>query len=314
MNVAACLLLYSVAVIVFGPPVLGFLTRAGHAPRSGVAAWLIAIGSVLLTWLTVVVLVIVDVVAHWHDGDSFVVSCVRLLCDLAAGKAGSAPQVMLLASGVAVVGVVAVIGVRLVRIVGRLRAHAYGHAEAVRLVGRPTGERDVYVIDAAERTAYCVAGKPPAIVVTTAAVAALDKRELAAVLAHERAHLDGHHPRIVTALRGLALVFPRLALMTRGAAEVSRLLEMCADDAAARRHGKRALLTGLMALAAGAPAAALGAADVAVLNRAERLALPPANHVRVRAQAALTSATAMMAIAPLGTLVLGVSGVFMCGV
>lgn len=172
VNVAACLLLYSVAVIVFGPPALGFLTRAGHAPRSGVAAWLIAIGSVLLTWLTVVVLVIVDVVAHWHDGGSFVVSCVRLLCDLAAGKAGSAPQVMLLASAVAVVGTVAVIGIRLVRVVGRLRAHAYEHAEAVRLVGRPTGERDVYVVDAAERTAYCVAGKPPAIVVTTAAVAA----------------------------------------------------------------------------------------------------------------------------------------------
>jgi Zn-dependent protease with chaperone function len=313
VNVAACLLLYSLAVILFGPPVLGFLTRGGHAPRSAVTAWLIAIGSVVLTWLTIVVLVIVDVIAHWHNGDSFVVSCVRFLCDLAAGRAGSAPQVMLLASAIAVVGVVAVIGIRLVRTIGRLHAHAYGHAEAVRLVGRPTGERDVYVVDAAERTAYCVAGKPPAIVVTTAAVAALDERELAAVLAHERAHLDGHHPRIVTTLRGVALVFPRLALMTRGADEVSRLLEMCADDAAARRHGKRALLTGLMALAAGAPAAALGAADVAVLNRAERLALPPANHVRVRAQAALTSATAMLVIAPLGTVVLGASGVLMCG-
>lgn len=313
MTVAACLLLYSVAVIVFGPPVLGFLTRSGHAPRSGVAAWLIAIGSVVLTWLTVVVLVIVDVIAHRQGGDSFVVSCVRFLCDLASGKAGRAPQVMLLASAVAVVGAVAVIGIRLVRTVGRLHAHAYGHAEAVRLVGRPTGERDVYVVDAAERTAYCVAGKPPAIVVTTAAVAALEARELAAVLAHERAHLDGHHPRIVTALRGLALVFPRLALMTRGAEEVSRLLEMCADDAAARRHGKRALLTGLMVLAAGAPAAALGAADVAVLNRAERLAIPPANHVRVRAQAVIAGATAMLVIAPLGTVVLGASGVLMCG-
>ncbi|MDY6871133.1 MAG: M56 family metallopeptidase [Actinomycetota bacterium] len=313
MNGAAGLLLYSVAVIGFGPPVLGFLTRSGHSPRSGVAAWLITISSVVLTWLTVVVLVIVDVIAHWRGGDSFVVPCVRFLCDLAAGKAGSAPQVMLLASAVAVVVVVAVIGTRLVRTVGRLHAHACGHAEAVRLVGRPTGERDVYVVDAAERTAYCVSGKPSVIVVTTAAVAALGERELAAVLAHERAHLDGHHPRIVTALRVLALVFPRLALMTRGAGEVSRLLEMCADDAAARRHGKRALFTGLMALAAGAPAAALGAADVAVLNRAERLALPPANHVRVRAQAVIAGATAMIVIAPLGTLVLGASGVLMCG-
>ncbi|KUH64497.1 peptidase M48 [Mycolicibacterium novocastrense] len=313
MNVAACLLLYSLAVIVAGPPVLVFLTRGGHAPRCGVAAWLIAIASVLLSWLTVVVLVIVDVVAHWHEGGSFVVSCVRFLCDLAAGKAGTAPQMILLASAAAVVGAVAVIGIRFVRVLRRLREHASGHAEAVRLVGRPTGERDVYVVDAPERTAYCVGGKPPAIVVTTAAVGALGKRELAAVLAHERAHLDGRHPRILTALRGLALVFSWLGLMTRGATEVSRLLEMCADDAAARRHGKAALLAGLMALAAGAPAAALGAADIAVLNRAERLAIPAAHHVRVRAQAALTSATAMMAIAPLGTLILGISGVLVCG-
>lgn len=80
---------------------------------------------------------------------------------------------------------------------------------------------------------------------------------------------------MVTALRGLGVVFPRLTLMTAGAAEVSRLLEMCADDAAVRRYGHRALLTGLMALAGAAPAGALGAADVAVLSRAERLALPP---------------------------------------
>ena len=313
MSVAACLLVYSVAVVVFGPRVLGFLTRGGQAPRCGVAAWLIAIGTVLLTWVTIAVLVILDVFAHWRQRGSFVESCFELLCDVAAGRAGSALQLMLLAGAAGVVGAVAVIGIRLVRTIGRLRTHAHGHAQAVRLVGRPTTERDVYMVDAAERTAYCVSGKPPAIVVTTAAVAALDERELGAVIAHERAHLDGHHPRMVTALRGLALVLPRLDLMTRGAAEVSRLLEMCADDAAARRHGNRALLTGLMALAGGAPAAALGVADVAVLNRAERLALPPAHHVRVRAQAALTGASTIIAFAPLGTIVLGVSGVLMCG-
>ncbi|WP_099041871.1 M56 family metallopeptidase [Mycobacterium neglectum] len=313
MSIAACLLVYSVAVVMFGPPVLGFLTRGGQAPRCGVAAWIIAIGTVLLTWVTIAVLVILDVIAHWRQRGSFVVSCFELLCDLAAGKAGSAPQLMLLIGAAGVIGAVAVIGIRLVRTIGRLHALAHGHAQAVRLVGRPTTERDVYIVDAAQRTAYCVAGKPAAIVVTTAAVAALDARQLGAVLAHERAHLDGHHPRMVTALRGLALVFPRLALMTRGAEEVSRLLEMCADDAAARRHGHRALLTGLMALAGGAPVAALGAADVAVLNRAERLALPPAQHVRVRAQAALTSASTIIAFAPLATVVLGASGVLMCG-
>lgn len=313
MSVVACLLVYSVVVVACGPPLLSSLTKSGLAPRSGVAAWLIAIGSVLVTWLTVAVLVVYDVIAHWRQGSSFVATCFEVLCDLAAGKAGSAPQVMLLVGIAAAVAIVGVAGIRFARTVARMRAHAHGHAQSIRLVGRPTAEHDVYIVDAAERTAYCVSGRPPAIVVTSAAIAALDDRELGAVLAHERAHLDGHHPRVVTTLRGLALVFPWLALMTRGAAEVSKLLEMCADDAAVRRYGNDALLAGLMALAGGAPAGALGAADVAVLNRAERLALPPAHRARMRAQAALTSASTVIALAPIATLVLGASGVLMCG-
>jgi Zn-dependent protease with chaperone function len=312
VSIAACLVLYSIAVVAFGPSLLRRLTRGGHAPRCGVAAWLIAIVSVVLTWITAAVLMVLDAVTHWGQRDSFVESCFRLLCDLAAGEFGSAPQLVLVAGALAVVSVSAVTALRLARVVRRLRVHAHGHAQAIRLVGRPTSERDVFVVDAPEPTAYCVAGKPSAIVVTSAAVAALDEQELAAVLAHERAHLSGHHPKVVTALRGLALVFPRLSLMTDGAAEVSRLLEMCADDAAVRRYGHRALLTGLMALAGAAPTAALGAADVAVLSRAERLALPPAPRTRIRAQAALSSAALIIGLAPLATVALGVSGFLTC--
>jgi beta-lactamase regulating signal transducer with metallopeptidase domain len=313
MTSAVCLLLYSVVVVVLGPPLLSSLTKGGRAPRFGVATWLIAIGSVLLTWLTVAILMVFDVIAHRRQGGSIVAACFQLLCDIAAGKAGALPQTMLIAGTAGVVGFAGAVAVRLARTLGRLQAQAQGHAQSVRLVGRPTAERDVYIMDSTERTAYCVSGKPPAIVVTSAAVAALDDRELGAVLAHERAHLDGHHPRIVTALRGLATVFPWLALITRGSAEVSRLLEMCADDAAARRYGHRALLTGLMALAGGSPAAALGAADIAVLNRAQRLADPPAYRARFGAQAALAGASTVIACAPVATLVLGVSGVLMCG-
>nr|MDT0524302.1 M56 family metallopeptidase [Streptomyces sp. DSM 41633] len=167
---------------------------------------------------------------------------------------------------------------------------------------------DVFIVDTDERTAYCVAGAPPALVVTTGAIAALGGDELQAVLAHERAHLDGHHLKIVTALRGLAMVFPRVRLMTRAATDVGRLLEMCADDAAVRRHGQRSLLAGLMALAGTTPAQALGAADVALLNRAERLALPPAPWMRVGAGAGLFGATTVIALAPVATFALGVSG------
>ncbi|MCV7283790.1 M56 family metallopeptidase [Mycolicibacterium wolinskyi] len=308
MSVAGCLLLYSVAMVLFGPTVLARLTRGGSAPRFGVAAWLIAIASVLATWVAIPILVVLDVVSHRGQHDSLLASCVQLLCDVAAGRAGSAPQTVLLVVAAALILAVARVAMKLLRTVRRLHAYAHSHAQAVRLVGRPTDQQDVFVVDAGERTAYCVAGKPPAIVVTTGAIAALDRRALQAVLAHERAHLDGHHPNVVTVLRGLAMVFSRLALMTRGATEVARLLEMCADDVAARRHGQHTLLTGLMALAGATPAQALGAADVALLSRAERLALPPAPRARASARAGLSGAITLIALAPVGTFILGATG------
>ena len=114
-------------------------------------------------------------------------------------------------------------------------------------------------------------------------------------------------------MRGLAAVFPKLTLMREGATEVSRLLEMCADDASARRHGSAPLLSGLITLCRAAPAGALAAADVAVLARAERLAVPPADPAIARARAALTSVVAVMVAGPFMTATLAASGVLLCG-
>ncbi|MBP2452359.1 M56 family metallopeptidase [Mycolicibacterium lutetiense] len=308
MSVAACLLIFSMVMVALGPKALGFLTRGGSAPRFGIVAWLTAIGSVLATGIAIPALVALEVLSHGSQHGSLLTSCMQLLCDLAAGRAGGAAQLGLLTAALALIVAVIGLGVKLLHTILRLRAHADTHAQAARLVGRPTDQPHVYIVDAEQRTAYCVAGNPPAIVVTSSAVAALDPRELAAVLAHERAHLDGHHATIVTVLRSLAMVLPRVALMTRAATDVTRLLEMCADDAAARRYGQRTLLAGLLALAGAAPAEALGAADVALLSRAERLARPPASGKRLGARVGLAGATTLIALAPMGTFALGASG------
>nr|WP_219065718.1 M48 family metalloprotease [Candidatus Mycobacterium methanotrophicum] len=294
MTMVLWLLLYTVAVLVAGPLLLRGLTSSGVAPRLGAAAWLTAIGTVLGSWLVVAVMLIVEVVDRKVYPRMVVGSCLARLQTMVGGV-GIAPIVLAWAITLAA----AITGVRLVRAVLRMRARAHDHAQAVRLVGYRAGEADVVMVEAAKPAAYCVAGRPPAIVVTSAARAALDDRQLAAVLAHERAHLTGHHAMIVAALRSLATVFPRLSLMTDGAQQVSRLLEMCADDVAARRHSRRALLSGLIALVAAAPTEALAAADVAVLARAERLATPPQESARVKARAALVGAMAVMAAVPL---------------
>jgi Zn-dependent protease with chaperone function len=313
VNLAFCLLLYSFAVSVLGPPVLRRLTGAGHAPRLGVAVWLTAIASVVLTWVAAGALVVVDVARHWNAHSVFVTSCLARLRGVVAGDAGVGWQIGLLATAAAGVVAAAVIGVRLTRTLMLFRTRAHDHAHSVRIVGRRYIERDVVVVDAERPAAYCVQGHPPTIVVTSAALAALDSDQLAAVLAHERAHLAGHHPHVVTALRSLATAFPRFPLMTRGAAEVSRLLEMCADDAATRQYGHRALLSGLLNLAGVAPAPALGAADVAVMTRIERLIVPPALPTRARASATLASIVAVLAAGPVITVALAGAGALMCG-
>ena len=64
----------------------------------------------------------------------------------------------------------------------------------------------------------------------------LDKSQLAAVIAHVRAHLRGRHAHIVAAVRGLAAALPRITFFAAAASEIGSLLEMCADHAAARKR------------------------------------------------------------------------------
>ena len=311
MSVAVCLLLYSLTTLFAGPPLLRELTRYGHAPRFGVAAWLTAIGSVLLTWLVAVGMIVVGVASRWNYPRVVAASCLARLRGVVTDNAGAAKMV-LAAIVAALVLLVASAGVRLARTLWRMRTRTHEHAEAVRLVGHRTADAYV-VVEAEEPAAYCVPGRPPAIVVTSAALAALDDDELAAVLAHERAHLTGHHSLVLTMLRGVAAVFPKFTLMRDGATQVARLLEMCADDASARRHGSGALLSGLITMCRAAPAGVLAASEVAVLARAERLSVPTGDPAIARARAALTSVVAVMVAGPFMIGALAASGVLLCG-
>lgn len=312
MSAAACLLLYSIAVCIVGPPVLCRLTRAGHAPRCGAAAWLIAIASVLISWFSAALLTVADLFTGLEHRVGVLASCLAFLCDVLLGHAGRGPQVLLVAAAVGGVVAVSVTAVRLVRSFISLRVRTRDHVDAVRLVGRQISDDGVFLVDSPERIAYCASGRLSVIVVTTGAVAALDADQFAAVLAHERAHLAGRHHLVAGALRSIAAVFPRFALMTRGATEVSRMLEMCADDAAVRRFGHNTLLSGLMSLAGTTPAGSLAAAGVATLSRAERLAVPATSRMRIRTRVALISASAMIAGSPVAAMGLMATGTLMC--
>ena len=73
------------------------------------------------------------------------------------------------------------------------------------------------------------------------------------------------------------------------------------------------MLSGLMALCRTAPAGALAAADVAMWERAERLAVPQPGPVIARARAALTGVVAALIAGPFVTVTLAASGALLCG-
>lgn len=309
MSIAAGILLYSLAVLLVGPPILRGLTRSGDSPRLGAAAWMTAIGSVLVSWVAATTFMLADLVHHWNHSGSVLAHCLEILRGVAAGNALQSAVLIFIGLGATTVAISAT---RFVRMLMRMRSQTHGHASDVRLVGRRLTGLDAVVIDAPEPVAYCIAGRPHEVVITSAALATLTPPQLAAILAHERAHLAGRHPEIVAVARGLAASFPGLTLMTEGAQHIARLLEMCADDAAASEHGPQPILGGILALAGAAPipSGALGATGAAVLARAERLA---AGSEAGFGRNALTSAViAIMAGGPLATAVLAVTGAFFC--
>ena len=314
MTVATCLLLYALAVAVLAPRLLAPLTRSGAAPRLGVAVWLSASGSVLAAWLAAAGFLIWEVARAWRDPAITLTACVTTLESVVSGEAGGALQLgMLGLVGAAVLALTSVMW-RWGRALVRARTRTHGHARMARVAGRHVPGVDAVVVDAPDRLAYCAAGRPHAVVVTTATLDALDRRHLAAVLAHERAHLSGRHHLLLAATRSLAAVLPRVELFTAAATEIARLLEMCADDVAARGHGRGTVLGALLTLsgAATVPAGVLGATSVGLLDRAERLLDPAGLAQRLQSRGILAATLTLLLSGPVVTAMLAAYDVTVC--
>jgi Zn-dependent protease with chaperone function len=283
VSLAVCLLGYSLAVAVFGPDALRRATGNGSTPRMGILVWSLAIGSVLLAWVAAAGLITAELIVARGDLGRVLAGCVAALRAAATGELGTAVQAGLLVLATVVAAGLVVLIARLARALHRSRHHTMRHADTARLIGRVDHGLGAVVVEAADRVVYAAAGRPHTIVVSQAALNALDDAQLRAVLAHERAHLAGRHHLLLGVARALAATMPRVRLFAVGSEELGRLVEMCADDAAARRHDKRTLVGALLALAGGPalPGGALAAADTAVVDRAERLLFPPGpEHIR----------------------------------
>ncbi|WP_284232040.1 M56 family metallopeptidase [Mycobacterium antarcticum] len=292
MNATMCLLGYGALLSWCAPRLLARITGNGLSPRFSIAVWLCAIAMALGAWTVVGVGVVRDVVAVGPHGP--VEYCSRIVDDLV--HLGLPGRVALAGLGLAALAASAIVIRRIIMAFRQFWATSRDHAHDARLAGSPRASSDVVVLRADQPAAYCVAGRPDAIVLTTGAIDALGEAELAAVLAHERAHLSGRHLQLMMLLRSLSDAMPRLPLFRRAVDSVGRLVEMCADDTAARQHGRVAVLNGLVALA-GQPRpirGALGAADTAAVARAIRLSGPVRRGARLRQRVLLAATMAAL--------------------
>lgn len=294
-----CLLLYAVAAALFGPLALTRLTAAGIAPRLGVAAWLSAIAGMSVATVAAMAIASVDALVRGGDAARWIVACFGAI-SASIGEYSGVGMRLVSATMLSAGAIAVAVGTwRICRGVQRRRARAHEHARLARLVGRRLPGLDAVIVDSDGPVVYCVAGHERLVVITRGALSVLDPRQLAAVLAHERAHLEGHHSMVLNVVHSVAAALPAVPLCRVAPTEIGRLLEMRADDVAVRRQGSRALLGGVLALGGHpVPEGTLGAGgDVAA--RAVRLVSPPPLLVRLGVIALLGAVIVTVLVGPL---------------
>ncbi|MFF6910514.1 M56 family metallopeptidase [Streptomyces sp. NPDC012389] len=116
--------------------------------------------------------------------------------------------------------------------------HYRFRARAHRTLAGLPGGGDLAVLPDEVPYAYALPGSPGRVMVSTAMLAALDPAERRALLAHERAHLDGRHHRLLLATRLAGCVNPLLRPLQ---AALVYSTERWADEEAARATGDRRL-------------------------------------------------------------------------
>jgi len=293
--VALALLGYAALLLTAAPVPLSAARWPDAAPRLAIAAWFALTGSAVASVLAGGLALMVPTVRVSADLSRLLASCVMALRAQYAHPGGAA---MTGAGAVLALAVLARVSWCTFRaLAGAARARRR-HRLQISLVGRPDPRLGVVVVRHHEAAAYCLPGRGSRIVVTTAAMDALDESQLRAVLAHERAHLRGRHHLLVTCAAALCAAFPRVPAFRIASEQVARLAELSADDAATAAAHRLAVAGALLSLGAGVPAAALGAAGTASADRVRRLIDGPAAISRSRAASvAVTAAT--VALMPL---------------
>lgn len=294
MIVSALLLAYALGLAAASPVLLRRANWPERAPQLAIALWQALSVAVLTATVLAGLAVAVPAGTLAANLGTWVHGCLVELRDGPSTSGGT----VLAVTGLAGAGSVSLRTVGcLVAGLTRAAGHRRAHADALTLLASGSFRGDAIVVDHSVPAVYCLPGRHRRIVVTSAAVAVLGDDDMAAVLAHERAHLAGRHHLIVAVAEGLARAFPRVPLFRDAHHQIERLVELVADDTASERHGRVPVAAAMAALAgAVTPSAALAAGGCTALSRARRLLAPrrPLSTGSVVAGFALTAAIAVL--------------------
>ena len=302
MTVGVLLVGYALAVGTVGTLGLQRSTWTLRAPRLGAVSLLAAAWSVPLALVLAGVTVALPASDLTLDLGRLFGACV---VRLRAAYGTSAGTGIVTGGQLLTLATLGRIGWTSARMVYRRRLTRRRHHLLMRLAGCRRADLPAVVLDSRGPAAYSLAGRRATVVVTSGAIDLLSARELDAVLAHEDAHLRGRHHRLLVAAALIAEALPMVPLARQTPARVGRLLEMDADERAARHHEPRVLASALVAIAASAvtPGGRAGmpreahpprpGAGAEAAARVGRLLRPPA---RLTASGRLVTSAGMVAV------------------
>jgi Zn-dependent protease with chaperone function len=245
MTVALVLFGYSVVLATLVPDLLRRAQWVERAPRLAIAIWQ-SLTLSLVASLIILGLALTGATFHItrHLAD-FLSACVIALRHQYAAPGGA---IFGAVGALLALGIIARITWSLGSAVTQMVRERNRHRRVLDMVGRRDEERRIVILESDEPAVYCLPGRRSRIVVTTAALRVLDDERLDAVLAHERAHLTERHDLALVISQALAHAFAVLKVFRSAASEVTRLVELRADDVAAAHTDRLSVAEALLAV------------------------------------------------------------------
>jgi hypothetical protein len=282
MTFAALLAAYSAVAAALVPRLLVRARWPYRAPRLGVVTWFTLGATSLLAALLGCATLVVPAVG---DGLAVLLHAsliqVRRDYDVSNGRAG---VVVGTVAGAALLVRLGFCAVRQALETRRIRERQHASLDLLGAGLRtPDSPDGLLVLPHPTPAAYCVPGRQPRVVITSATRDLLADDQLSGVLAHEREHLRGRHALLLGCVAVWRRAFGPVPVFAWAHREIGQLLEMRADDAATAVCERVRLAEALVLLAEAGqqigrpptpPAAVLSATGPDALARVRRLAAP----------------------------------------